>query len=293
MSDNGKKIPGGYVLIARKMAGSELMDKPPHYMKLWVWMLMQANWKDRDKLNRGQFVTTIAEMQKAGGYKVGFRQRTLTIDEVRSALDFFRGVQKTDSLPEQRVNGHEAAMKPTMITTTKTTRGLIITICNYEYYQEPKNYEAHNVPHDEDAMKPTATPHDTEEGLKKVKKEEEKNIKPLVPNALRLSGRLAELILQNLPNFRELNNGKKEATIQRWHDDIEKMNRIDKRSWEEIEAMVEWCQRDDFWRGNILSGGKLREKYDKMFMKMTAVKKGGNRDEERAAWEKRFLEGDE
>ena len=33
--------------------------------------------------------------------------------------------------------------KHTMITTTKTTRGLIVTILNYDIYQNPKNYENH------------------------------------------------------------------------------------------------------------------------------------------------------
>ena len=29
-----------------------------------------------------------------------------------------------------------------MVTTRRTTRGLIITICNYDFYQNPKNYES-------------------------------------------------------------------------------------------------------------------------------------------------------
>jgi hypothetical protein len=144
------KIPGGYILLARKLAESDLMRWPSHYMKLWVWMLLQANWKSRDKLDKGQFVTSIAEMQKAGGYKVGYRTRDLTKDEVRSA--------------------YEAFTKATMITTTKTTRGMVITICNYEEYQNSENYEDHNAPHDEDTTHPTGTPHDTEE-VKKGKKE--------------------------------------------------------------------------------------------------------------------------
>jgi uncharacterized protein YneF (UPF0154 family) len=59
------KIEGGYILIARKIFESELMQKPPLYLKLWVWMLGRAMWKDGAKLKRGQFVTTIADMQEA------------------------------------------------------------------------------------------------------------------------------------------------------------------------------------------------------------------------------------
>ena len=46
MTSSPANIPGGYVLIARKLLESELMDKPPHYLKLWVWMIGKAFWKD-------------------------------------------------------------------------------------------------------------------------------------------------------------------------------------------------------------------------------------------------------
>jgi len=150
MASADSTIHGGYILLARKLLESELMEKPSHYLKLWVWMLAKANWKDRDKLRRGQFVTTIAEMQEAGGYRVGYRVRRLTRDEVRSA--------------------YEAFAKASMITTTKTSRGMIITICNYELYQNADNYEAHKVAPDVNAAKPQATPHDTEELKKRRKK---------------------------------------------------------------------------------------------------------------------------
>lgn len=140
---------GGYIIIARKLLDSDLMDMPPLYLKLWVWMLAQANWRDRDKLKRGQFVTSIAKMQEAMSHHVGYRKETPTRDSIRSA--------------------YEAFTKATMITTTKTTRGMIITILNYELYQNPKNYEAHSESHDESTAKPTITPHGTEEYEQKKK----------------------------------------------------------------------------------------------------------------------------
>jgi hypothetical protein len=36
----------------------------------------------------------------------------------------------------------------------------------------------------------------------------------------------------------------------------------DKHSWEEIAATIDWCQSDSFWKATILSGDKLREKWD-------------------------------
>jgi hypothetical protein len=114
-------IPGGYVLIARKLLTSELMDKPPHYLKLWMWMLLSAFWKEGGCLGRGQLKTSITEMQEVGGYLSGGRKCKLTPDEVKSA---YRFLAMTDAI---RVK--------------KTTRGMVISISNYDDYQCPKNYE--------------------------------------------------------------------------------------------------------------------------------------------------------
>lgn len=38
----------------------------------------------------------------------------------------------------------------------------------------------------------------------------------------------------------------------------------DGKSVEQVEAAIRWCQADEFWRGNVLSMSKLREKYDQL-----------------------------
>lgn len=52
-----------------------------------------------------------------------------------------------------------------------------------------------------------------------------------------------------------------------WASDIEKLNRIDNRSYESIEKMIRWVQNDDFWKTNIQSPYKLREKYNTLILK--------------------------
>lgn len=58
-----------------------------------------------------------------------------------------------------------------MITTAKTTRGMIITILNFDKYQNPSNYEQHSEQHDETPTNNTVATHDTEEGEEKKKEE--------------------------------------------------------------------------------------------------------------------------
>lgn len=59
-----------------------------------------------------------------------------------------------------------------------------------------------------------------------------------------------------------------ESQRQRWAKDFDLMIRRDKIDGDDIAEVIEWCQKDSFWRSNILSGKKLREKYQQLRMRM-------------------------
>lgn len=60
-------------------------------------------------------------------------------------------------------------------------------------------------------------------------------------------------------------NGSRRPTIgKRWHDAARLMLEHDGRSEEQVHRAIDWCQDDEFWRSNILSMPKLREKYDQL-----------------------------
>lgn len=75
--------------------------------------------------------------------------------------------------------------------------------------------------------------------------------------AIELANKLKERILENKPNRKIDKNW-----LENWSKDIDRLHRIDGRSWEEIEKAIVWSQENSFWRTNILSGAKLREKID-------------------------------
>ena len=60
-------------------------------------------------------------------------------------------------------------------------------------------------------------------------------------------------------------NGSKRPTITaKWRDAARLMLDRDQRTEEEIHGAIDWCQADEFWRGNVLSLPKLREKFDQL-----------------------------
>ncbi len=112
-----------------------------------------------------------------------------------------------------------------------------------------------------------------EEKRREEKRREKEEKKTPNPEAKKLASLLGDLILENNPSYRELNNRKTDKTLQRWSADIDRLIRIDKKKVDEIEKVIKFAQNDSFWKANILSGAKLRDKYDQLRMKMD--KNGG------------------
>lgn len=82
------------------------------------------------------------------------------------------------------------------------------------------------------------------------------------------AGYLEDCIRFNEPKFPH-----SEQRRQCWTKDIDRMLRIDKIDPDEAAAVIAWSQKDPFWRSNILSGKKLREKYPQLLMKMNQKKR--------------------
>lgn len=73
---------------------------------------------------------------------------------------------------------------------------------------------------------------------------------------------LTSLIKTNYPDWQMRGN------IKTWAAHIEKLHRIDGRTYEQIEYMIRWTQAHEFWRQNILSTSKLREKFNELIPKL-------------------------
>lgn len=84
---------------------------------------------------------------------------------------------------------------------------------------------------------------------------------------------LIRLIEKNTPDWKM--KGSKES----WAEHIEKLHRIDGRSYEQIEYMIKWVQADTFWQQNILSTAKLRDKFSDLIPKLKASVQKSAKDE--------------
>lgn len=88
--------------------------------------------------------------------------------------------------------------------------------------------------------------------------------KPIDQKAYDISDHLDRLVAHRVD--REI---KSKTTLQRDKAalEVERLHRIDGRSYEQIEGIMRWSQQDSFWRDNIQSTPTLRKKFDQLYAK--------------------------
>jgi len=121
-------IEGGYFIIARKVAESAIANSPPHFREVWFWLLKEANHCDKKvggrTIKRGQCFRSYNDIIDGLSWRVGYRKECYKKHHIEKAMKWLT--------------------KERMVETTKATRGMLITILNYDKYQDPKNYESDN-----------------------------------------------------------------------------------------------------------------------------------------------------
>lgn len=96
------------------------------------------------------------------------------------------------------------------------------------------------------------------------------DIDKLPERSVELAKLLYQLIKKNNPN-----SIARECHIRMWADSIRLLNQRDGQSYDLIERVITACQKDDFWRKNILSGTKLRTHWDRLAMLLQGGKTDG------------------
>ena len=80
-----------------------------------------------------------------------------------------------------------------------------------------------------------------------------------------------EALCALLADLIEANGSKRPTITKRWRDAARLMLDSDGRALAEAERVIRWSQADGFWKTNILSMPKLREKYDQLRLRMGAT----------------------
>lgn len=161
-ASNPIELIKGYVMWPRDLRDQEWAEKPPHVREILYLILEEVNHTDKTSsgrlIKRGQYFTTYKEIQDRLKWKVGWKTHTYSTAQVETAL---KVLQRTG-----------------LITIRRTTRGMLITFCNYDYYQTPKNYRSQSINQSTDETETraqtTQEPEDNESINEFIKKEKHK-----------------------------------------------------------------------------------------------------------------------
>lgn len=143
-------IKGGYYIKARKIQESEIAHAPPFVRELWDWLLREVNHKSNHVCERGETVRRYKDILDGLCWYAGYRKMSYSVHDCENGLKWLT--------------------KRNMITTAKTTRGMIIKVDKYDFYQDPKNYESQTESRNEARVKPQSS-HTINKNEKKEKKD--------------------------------------------------------------------------------------------------------------------------
>lgn len=124
-----------------------------------------------------------------------------------------------------------------------------------------------------DSNETTSTVTDTKSTQSKEKDSILKDNKESVElkfNEATIEYKLSESLYQKIL----LNDSKaKKPNLYKWAEDIDKLIRLDNRSVEEIEDVIDFVTEDEFWKTNILSTSKLRKQFPQVYLRAININK--------------------
>ncbi|WP_180984518.1 hypothetical protein [Paenibacillus sp. F4] len=282
----------GWISLHRKLIESEIWEKPPLYAKVWIYLLLSAQHTQYKGLKQGQVLTSIPEIIDAVSWKVGARRERPTKDQIYQVLEFLRGkAMKSKRSPD------ESNAKAMMITTTKATHKLLITISNYGVYQDLKSGESNDEGNGEKAAKPPRKqrqPDNINNNDNNDNNEQQgKNKKPPSPKSpkrtyseddlyYRLAKRFHELAYKNAQDAGTAHLIKK-PNFQNWANTFRLMFERDNVHESEIGDVVKYALSEPFYRTIIFSPDNLRKHYIAILTKMR-TQGGGGRGQRKASY---------
>jgi hypothetical protein len=256
-------FPKGWIQLHRQTQKSEVFNDPELY-RLWTLLLLKANFKSGNFTFEGEEISL-----KAGQFITG--RKALHNEYSEGLAPKFK---LTDGSLWMRVKKLEE-MGNIKIETASSRKYSIITILQWDQYQADQDKE-------EDPSDPPeqGEKEEVSEDMSDFIKAGEDNGKDLTPAPkmdkpkkekkgkrvyekedpeYKLSARLFYWILQNNPKA-------KYPDPQKWSDSFRLIMERDNRSEEDLLALIDWSQNNDFWMSNILSPEKLRKQFDTLWI---------------------------
>ncbi len=129
-NDDGQQrhIGGGYVRVARKLKESAIWSQDPHYLRLWTYLMLSARWDEKPvqkggvTIGRGQVLKSFRRIADENEWTENRALKRWSPSRVKRMLDWLRENE--------------------MVSLHGTELGTLITISNFNDYQDPETYRS-------------------------------------------------------------------------------------------------------------------------------------------------------
>lgn len=256
--------------IARQIFDSEIWtDKPSTWNKIWIYILGKVKYTDTDKFKKGECFFNFSRERKDIGIDI-------TEDMIKKCLTYLR--------------------KRGMIRTLRSTRGTVVKVMNYNYFQTLENYVQEGARQNDTKKQKSEISRTTSSTKEPVGNGKNNNdlqgdknnssttqstsqarakhdvstpIHKEVKKGSSVKKNYSETILQIVKDFYILKskNHKNaikvtDSLLENSYYAIDKLNRIDGIALDYITTAITRSVMDDFWRDQIMSLSGLRKKRD-------------------------------
>ena len=223
----------GWIKLYRKLIENPIFLKP-ELLQLFIYCLLKANHEAQKLIFNGQEIEI-----KPGQFITG---RNIIAKELKqNPITTYKRLKILENLQILNIKSNN--------------KFSVVTVVNYGLYQseeKKRNTKRNNKGTTREQQG------NTNKNDKNDKNDKNKDI--YSSSHMTMAKKLKSLILSNNPG------AKTPTDLSKWAAEFERMERIDKRTPEQIYAVMEFSQKDAFWKSNILSAKKLREKYDTLWL---------------------------
>jgi len=251
---------GGFIKDYRSELRSDIWMMPPLYHRVWQYLKYKVN-HSPNKI----------PMEDGNFFSISPGQHLTSVRSIAQGVGYYEGLVWKEPNPRTISKILEWLEKQLMISIDRgrgNRQYTLVTLLNWDSYQV--NNEGGNSKTTEGTSGSKQQVHIKKNDKECLKNEKKKEVGKRVYDEtsihFQLASRLFKNILENNPNHKKPN-------LQAWSNDVRLMMERDKRNEEQIIYVIDWCQNDEFWKSNVLSISKLRERFDQLIIQIKSNRK--------------------
>ena len=251
-----------YIKLARNLKNKAFYSKDSEKVHLWVHLILCANWQEKEEMLGGKPITCLAG-QFTTGRKQLSTQTGISESKIERILTYF---EKIEQQIEQQ----------------KTSTNRLISILNWDKYQQSEQSFEQRVNNDRTTSEQRVNNDRTtsEHTIRIEEYKEYKNIKNKKKRVLLSEIKISDVTHQNYfkialefqklirQNIIELKASTRNIDLTKSDaiDDIRLLIENDKFTEDDCRYVYNFLKENQFWKKNILSIKKLREKFNKLLI---------------------------